>query len=117
MSVEYAITTHGQELTLTHVTSGGTYNPATGGITGKTTEEYTVKGYTYDYDLQEIDGTSVILGDRKLALNAKDIFGDDIPVPAVGDTLSGEGDVVSIRRVRKLMSGSTVRLYLCQVRE
>jgi hypothetical protein len=55
---------HGQVLTLRKA-SAGTYDPATGTITGSTNTDTTFKGYPYNYVLDQIDGTSlnqVILG-------------------------------------------------------
>ncbi len=117
MTLTHMIKRHGQELTLRKSVSEGTYNPATGSVSGATTEDYTVLGYFYNYDIEEIDGTSVLRGDRKLLLYTKDIVGEDLPEPESNDKVLGSGDTVSVISVRKILSGSTVRCYILQVRE
>ena len=115
--LRFLLDTHGKDLTLTLVSAGGTYNPSTGGITGKTTTAYTVKGFFYNYSVDEMQSSSVVYGDRKLVLGIYDTSYVAIPVPTVGGTLSGEGDTVNIVSVDKIMSGNNPVCYICQVRE
>jgi hypothetical protein len=113
--LKYLIDTHGKPLTLV-VKGDLTYDPATGNTTGSETE-YTVQTYFYNYNLSDIDGQNIRLGDRRVVLPLVDTFGNTIPEPETGDEISGEGDKVSIVRVAKIMSGLTAVCYMCQVRE
>ncbi len=117
MTLSMMINRHGQGLTLRHKSTAGAYDPTTGAITGSATEDITIVGYFFNYDLEEINGTSVVLGDRKLLVYAKDSEGYNIEEPLVGDKIIGQGDTVGIVSVRKILSGSTIKCYILQVRE
>lgn len=108
------IDAHGTQVTFTSV-SEGAYDPTTGSATNTPTEK-TVKAYFYDYLLSEVDGTHIVLGDRRVAMSLLDTSGVAIPEPEAGDTLEGQGDKVSIISVSKIMSVSPM-CYLLQVRE
>lgn len=107
---------YGRDLTLIYV-SEGSYNPATGSLSGGSTSTSTVKGYFYNYRLDEVDGSSIVLGDRRLLLAASDTSGVALVEPEVGDEVTGSGDKVSIVSVAKIFSDTRVMCYLCQVRE
>lgn len=112
MPVQQTISKHGQDLTYRHFTASGTYNPATGQLNGTAFTDYTLKGYFFNFDLLEIDGTSVARGDRKLL-----IYAGDLPKPSPGDTFTGSGDKVSVVSVREVISRGSVLVYILQVRE
>lgn len=107
---------YGRDLTL-RSKSTGTYDPSTGGLTGGSNTDYTVKIYLFDYRLDEIDGTEVVAGDRRAVILSTDTSGDAIPEPEVNDEIRGAGDTVSIVRTSKIYSGTDVICYLSQVRE
>lgn len=69
----------GQELILTHV-DNGVYNPSTGLIPSVTTNQTGI-GVLLDHGNREIDGTLILMGDKKLLLSAK-----DITKPEINDT-------------------------------
>lgn len=106
----------GRDLTLIYV-SEGSYDPATASLTGGSTSTATVRGYFYNYRLDEVNGTSIVLGDRRLLLPATDTLGNTLVEPDIGDEVTGSGDKVSIVTVSKIFSGTSLVCYLCQVRE
>ncbi len=112
MSWASAINKHGQTLTYRHFTSVGNYNPATSSVSGATYTDYTIKGYVYAYNTTEIDGTSVVSGDRRIMISST-----GIPKPTVDDTFSGIGDMVSVVSVREVIYRGSVLGYILQVRE
>lgn len=115
VTFRYLLDDHGQTVTLRTVAEG-TYDPATGGLTGGSNTDYTVKCYFYNYMLDEIDGTNIKLGDRKAVLHTLDTGGNTLPEPDTGDLIVGEGDTVTIVGVQKIFSDVLV-CYICQVRE
>lgn len=113
--LKFLIDTHGESLTYT-VKGSSSYSPVTGDVTRSDTD-YTVKGYFYNYNLSDIDGANIILGDRRVVLPLVDTAGDAIPEPSPGDEVDGGGDKVSMVSVAKIMSGTNAVCYICQVRE
>lgn len=106
---------HGQTVTLRYVTEG-TYDPSTGGLTGGSNTDSTVLAYFYNYALDEIDGSNVISGDRRVVLPTVDSSGDTLTEPSIDDEIIGQGDTVKIVRVEKVYSDVLV-CYMLQVRE
>jgi hypothetical protein len=70
---------------------------------------WTAKGVFLSYSENEIDGTSVLIDDRKLLLRASPMA----YAPSPGDVVD---DTVQIISVRKMLSGTTVLGYVCQTR-
>ena len=142
--VQRLLTTHGYDLSLKRTNNGGSYNTATGKVSGGTASIATVRGVFIDYRESDIDGTSILADDRKLLLQARGltitpktgdvlafgngdqfadflVLGGDTFVTADGETYQvvGADDIVydvSIVDVRKIQSGSTVVAYICQTR-
>ena len=85
----------GQILTLTKVTAG-TYNPATGAMTGTTTSTQTAYGAIFDYGAKQIDGTLIKAGDKQLLLSAFKTDGTALTAPVLGDTVSIGGVVYTL---------------------
>lgn len=85
----------GQILTLTKVTAG-TYNPATGAMTGTTTSTQTAYGAVFDYGAKQIDGTLIKAGDKQLLLSAFKTDGTALTAPVLGDTVSIGGVVYTL---------------------
>lgn len=116
INIRYLLNSHGQDLTF--VAKGfGTYNTATGTLSGGSETSYTVRMHFSNYNIQDIDGSQVVLGDRRVLMPTLDTSGSAIPSPDIGDEISGNGDTVSIVSVQTLMSGSSPICYICQVRE
>lgn len=114
--LKFLIDDHGEAVTLTAKTLGS-YDPSTGGVTGGTATTSTVLCYFYNYNLQDIDGVNVVMGDRRAVLDLVDTSHNPIDEPEVGDELSGQGDKVSIVSVAKVVSAGVTVCYLLQVRE
>ena len=106
---------HGKNLTYTKKGSA-TYDPTTGDTTSSSTTA-TVKGYFYNYRVEDITGSNILLGDRRLVIPTTDTSSVTITAPSKGDTFTGEGDVVVVVSVQRIMSGDNPVCYICQVRE
>lgn len=118
INVKYLLSRHGKDMTLTKKgLDAYTYNPATGGISGGSSTDYTVTMHFSNYNLQDIDGSQVIVGDRRVLIPTEDTSGNTLPIIEIGDEISGEGDTVSIVAVQTLISGFNTICYICQVRE
>lgn len=114
VDLQRLVNLYGEPLTLVSK-SFGTYDPETGTNTS-TASSTQVLGYNASYDLAEVDGTTVIRGDRKVIFGKFAIDGSSIS-PNVDDEITGQGDRVSIVSVSKIMSGPTVVCFVCQVRK
>jgi hypothetical protein len=77
----------GQSITLTKVTAG-TYNPATGAMTGTTTSTQTAYGAIFDYGAKQIDGTLIKAGDKQVLISAFKSDGSALTAPVLGDTVT-----------------------------
>lgn len=103
---------HGSTLTL-HKVSEGTYDPATGSLTGGSTTDYEITGYMYDSILGLDSGDNTTRGSRTVVIPAL-----GLPVsPDDGDYISGLGDKVHILRVTTFYSSGLAVLYKCEVQE
>ena len=102
---------HGSTLTL-HKVSEGTYDPATGSLTGGSTTDYEVTGYMYDAILN-INESEIQRGTKKVVIPALGLS----VVPDDGDSISGLGDTVHIVSVITYYSAGLAILYECGVAE
>ena len=100
----------GQNVTLRKVTTDGSYNPATGSVSGSATTDYTVRGYFYNYDNMSVD--QVVKGRRKCLISALDGV-----EPDTQDIILGNGDTVNIISVTTIFSGPSAICYICHVEE
>lgn len=107
---------HGKEVTLRVNSTAGSYDPATGTITGGATTDYTVMAHPSDYNLMERQSMSIVDGMRKILLSTVDVNGNAIPSPESEDTIIGIGDNVTIKRVQTIFSTEPV-CYICHVAE
>jgi len=101
----------GETLTLRQITTAGTYNPATGSVTGSATTDTTFTGYYYDYNI--LNPSEVIRGTRKCVIPSLGF----IPEPTPDDIILGNADSAKISRVVTIYSGGTAVCYLCDVGE
>lgn len=76
----------GQAVTLT-AASGGGYSPATGKRAGQSTAAQTGSGIEDSYSAREIDGSTVLAGDKRFMLSALASDGTALTMPAPGDLL------------------------------
>lgn len=107
--VEKLIDRFGYDIVLKRTNDGGSYDPATGTVTAGETTTATVRGVFINYNERDVDGTSVLMDDRKLLLQARGLT----MVPETGDTLDDEVQIISVRTIK---AGSTVIAYTCQTR-
>ena len=107
--VERLIATHGYAVSFSRAQSGGSYDPATGTVTGGSEVTWTGRGVYVNYREEDVDGTSITTDDRKLLLQAVDLSTEPEPGDVVDST-------VQVLNVQKLQSGSTVIGYMLQTR-
>lgn len=115
-NLQTLINRRGQPATLRYKSSG-TYDPTTGSLGGVTNTDVSIKAYFADYDLTEVDNDSILMGDRKVAIPARDTSGNLISEPDNEDQILAVGDTVVIKSVQKIFNASTLICYICQVRE
>lgn len=115
-NVQSLVNRRGQTATL-RKKSSGTYDPAAGSLGSVTDTDYTIKAYFADYMMDEVNNESILMGDRKVLVAAKDTSGSPIPEPDNEDEIRGVGDTVVIKSVQSIYNGSTLVCYICQVRE
>ena len=108
---------HGYDLTFRRPSNGGSYNPATGAVSGGSNADETARVAFLNYTSRDIDGTLVQRGDRKAVMAATYNGTALSKTPQIDDELRGEGDAVRIVSVQTIKSGSTVLAYICQARE
>jgi hypothetical protein len=107
--VKQLIKTHGYAVSFSRVQASGTYDPASGTVTGGSTLTWSGRGVFVNYMDEDVAGTSITTDDRKLLLQA-----DGLPrAPEVSDLVTGVGKVMDVRTIQ---SGATVVAYICQVR-
>jgi len=100
----------GEDLTLRKVTSDGSYNPATGSVSGSATTDYSVLGYFYNYETLNVD--QIRKGTRKCVISALSNV-----EPDEDDQLLGNGDTVVIDAVSTIFSDGVAICYICHVKE
>ena len=108
---------HGYDLTFRRPSNGGSYNPATGAVSGGSNADETARVVFLNYTSRDIDGTLVQRGDRKAVMAATYNGAALSKTPQIDDELRGESDAVRIVSVQTIKSGSTVLAYICQARE
>lgn len=104
-----AINTYGKTATLNKL-STGTYNPATGSVTGSLTA-YAVKVLIEAYKANLIDGTIIQASDYKATLAAL-----NNQAPDQDDTLTVDGVTGRIVSVGPIYAGEQIAVYVLQVR-
>ena len=105
---------YGESLTLRKVTTGGTYNPATGAVDGSATTDYTVTAYLYNYNVGVPAGNDeVVRGTRKCVISVLGLAA----IPDFDDLIIGSGDTVKIISVMSIFSAGTAVGYICNVGE
>jgi hypothetical protein len=112
--VDELLAEFGQSVTLTTRT-GGTYNTATGTNT-PTTATQTVTGVVLEWNQRNIDGSLVLVGDKRLLLSPVTTAGAALTAPAANDTVTIGSAVYTIVRVVPLNPAGTVVMYECNIR-
>lgn len=104
---------HGEELTLRKKTTAGTYDPATGSISGSATTDYAVDGYFFNFSVGLPVGDEIRRGSRRCVIPALGLAVE----PDDEDLIIGQADPVAIVSVSTIFSGGTAVCYICEVRE
>lgn len=105
---------YGQTMTLTR-TTGGTYNPATGGDTGEDTTEYPVIGHSVEIEAEDVDGTLVQREDKMAELSAQSMAEHGI-TPTDDDQLTIGGVLHEIVTLETIAPGGVAIRYDAVVR-
>lgn len=105
----------GQAVTLTHV-EPGTYVPGEG-ITNTTTTQAGT-GAVVDWDAGQINGTLILIGDKRLLLSPLNTTGTVLTAPVLGDTVTDAVGVVYtlVAPLKTVSPAVTVVLYDCNLR-
>ena len=104
----------GQTVTLRKTTTSGSYDPATGAVSGAATTDYSVTAYFYNYDRGIVANVDEVRrGTRKCVISAVGLTVE----PDDEDQLVGVDDTVNITRVTVIYSGTAKLCYICDVSE
>lgn len=105
----------GQAVTLTHV-EPGTYVPGEG-ITNTTTTQAGT-GAVVDWDARQVDGTLILIGDKRLLLSPLNIAGTVLTAPVLGDTIIDAAGIVYtlVVPLKTVSPAGTAVLYDCNLR-
>jgi hypothetical protein len=106
-SVNTLLQRYGSDLTLVRQV-GGTYNPATGTLSGGTPTNYTVRGVFINYRDENVDGSVIRMGDRRLLVSPQ----GSTTVPAIGDVVGG----MKLVDVRSYAPNDVAIAWACQAR-
>ena len=97
---------HGEDVTF--VSKGGGSYVAGTGYTPSGNTSYTIRVYWSRFEQEEIDGETVLMGDKKAVF----VPSASTPKPKNGDTIKG----YRVEGVREIFSGGPI-VYITQVRE
>lgn len=103
----------GEPLILKKTTNSGTYNPATGTVSGATTSDYSFTGYIYNYN-QGVLGTvdNIQRGSLKCVVPALGLAVE----PEFDDLIFQSSKSYNIISVVSIFSVGTPICYLCDIR-
>jgi len=107
----------GQAVTLTH-TVPGTYDPATGLVSGATTTVQNGTGAIIDWDTRQVDGELIKISDKLLLLSPLTTAGVVLTAPVLGDTITDAAGVVYtlVNPLKTVSPAGTAVLYKCNLR-
>ena len=84
----------GQAVTLIHINEG-TYVPGTGWVPADPAETIQAGiGAVVDWDSNHIDGTLILIGDKRLLLSSLNTAGLALTAPVLGDTVTDAAGIV-----------------------
>jgi len=106
--VSHLLQDYGSDLTLTRQV-GAAYSPTTGKLSAGTTSTYTVRGVFINYRDENVDGTVIRMGDRRLLVRAQGAG----TTPQIGDRVSG----LELVDVRTIAPNGVAVAWSCQARK
>lgn len=106
--VHHLLQTFGSDLTLTRQT-GAVYTPSTGALSTGTSTTYTIRGVFVSYRDENIDGTVIRSGDRRLLVRSQGAP----TAPQIGDRVGG----LELIDVRTLAPNGVAVAWACQARK
>ena len=104
---------HGEELTLRKKTTAGTYDPATGSVSGCATTDYVFEGYFFNFSVGLPIGDEIRRGTRRCVVPALGLAVE----PDDEDQIIGQGDTVNVVSVNTIFSAGVKICYICEVSE
>ena len=90
-------------------TSAGTFNPVTGTSTGQNVTTFTAKVYPSDFSIGQVNGESILAGDKKLLMQAGN-------KPAINDTVTLSGKVSTVISFQSIGLTNDEVVYVIQSR-
>lgn len=104
--------------TLTKITPGARTSGNISGGTNPTSVAYPCAGFLIDYDEGEIDGTLIVVGDRRIGILSASLPATIVPTP--GDKIA-IADATAVQNTYTIVpkgvrNGAIAGLYDCQVR-
>jgi hypothetical protein len=104
---------YGTTVTLRKLTSAGTYNPATGAITGSEATDYTVDAYFFNFSVGLPTGDEVRRGVSRCVIPALGLAVE----PDDEDQVIGLGNTYNIVSVQTIYNNSSAVCYICEVQD
>ena len=99
----------GQTATWSHDNDDGTFNPATGVMTGVTTTAYTASGALLDFDTKRVDGDSIRSTDKRFIIEVGS-------KPEVSDIVTVDSIAYQTMKIRETNPAGTPVIYELQLR-
>jgi len=110
-SADRIIASLGRDLILINITSSGKYDPVAR-TSPVTTANVTFKGKVVNFEIKEINGTSIQRDDKKVILSAK----DQTVVPNEKDKMRIDNKDFNIVSIRTVEENGVDLFYVLQVR-
>lgn len=105
---------YGEVVTFRQATTG-TYDPATGSMSGGSNTDHSVIAFYFNSHPTEVLQGTVSHGRRRIAVYAKKTDGTDLPTPKTKDQIVGFGDEAEIADVQVVRSNGTPMVYLLRI--
>ena len=104
------ITEFGQTATWSHDNNDGSFNPATGQMSGNTTTAFSAKGVLLDFETNRIDGASILMTDSKLLMEVGS-------KPEINDVVTVNSIAYQVIMVNEINPAGTPVMYEVQLRK
>lgn len=101
----------GSQVTLRKTSTAGTYNPATGAVSGSATTDYTVDAYFFNFSVGLPIGDEIRRGNSRCVIPALGLAVE----PDDEDKIIGLNNTYEIVTVSTIYSDGTAVCYICEV--